>query len=42
MAAHGMKQVWSFKNDHKGIDEAILTIKKLSPSLVVLEATGGL
>lgn len=37
-----MEQVWSFKNDHKGIDQAISTIKQLSPALVVLEATGGL
>lgn len=37
-----MEEMWNFKNDHKGIGEAILAIKKLSPKLVVLEATGGL
>lgn len=42
MAAHDMDQHWSFENNHKGIDQAIVSIKQLSPALVVMEATGGL
>ncbi len=35
-------QQWDFTNDDKGIDQAVSCLQELSPSLVVLEATGGI
>jgi transposase len=41
VAIHNQVEQFSFTNDEKGIRQAIEQIKKLLPSLVVLEATGG-
>jgi transposase len=41
VAIHDQAQQFSFLNDEKGIRQAVDHIKKLSPNLVVLEATGG-
>lgn len=40
VAVYGDRSHWSFPNDQHGIEKAIITIKGLSPALVVLEATG--
>jgi transposase len=41
VAIHNQTQQFSFLNDEGGIQKAVDCLKKLSPSLVVLEATGG-
>ena len=41
VAIHDQVRRFSFLNDEKGIRQAVDSIKKLSPELVVLEATGG-
>lgn len=41
VAIHNQAQPFSFPNHEKGIQKVVDQIKKLSPSLVVLEATGG-
>ena len=41
VAIHNQEQQFSFANHEKGIQQALDRIKALSPSLVVLEATGG-
>lgn len=35
-------QQWNFTSDDKGIDQVVTCIQELSPTLVVLEATGGI
>ncbi|MGH3144840.1 MAG: IS110 family transposase [Rubrobacter sp.] len=35
-------ECWSFANDHLGIDSLVSRLRAASPTLVVLEATGGL
>lgn len=40
MAVHPSGQVCSFANDDKGINQAVTHLVKLSPALVVMEATG--
>lgn len=35
-------QQWDFINDDNGIDQAVSCLQELSPTLVVLEATGGI
>jgi transposase len=42
MAVHASEQRWEFANTVKGIDEALPILGNLSPTLVVLEATGGM
>ena len=42
IAEHSSGQQWSFSNDDSGISQAITHLQKLTPSLVVLEATGGI
>ena len=42
IAVHSSEQRWQFANDDRGIDQAVACIQKLSPTLVVLEATGGM
>lgn len=39
--AHGSEGDWQFHNDTEGIRELITTLQCLSPSLIVVEATGG-
>ena len=41
VAIHNQAKQFSFTNDEKGIQQAIEQIKVVSPTLVVLEATGG-
>jgi transposase len=41
VTAHEGKEHWNFTNDEAGIAKLITRMKKLSPSLIVLEATGG-
>jgi transposase len=41
VAIHNQEQRFSFANHEKGVQQAVDRIKALSPSLVVLEATGG-
>ena len=40
MVVHPSGKRWSFTNDERGISEAVSCLQGLSPSLVVLEATG--
>ncbi len=42
VATHPRQQARGFRNDEAGINEAVNWLKKLTPMLVVLEATGGL
>jgi len=42
MAQHPDGERWSFTNDDRGISEAVSTLRKLSPALIVMEATGGI
>lgn len=42
VAVSSSKQKWQFSNDENGIIQAVLELKKLAPSLIVLEPTGGL
>jgi transposase len=41
VCAHGAEDHWQFHNDAEGIQELIATMQQLSPSLIVVEATGG-
>ena len=41
VAVHASEQRWRFANTDKGITEALTCLEKLSPVLVVMEATGG-
>lgn len=42
IAVHGTNKRWSFTNDEGGIEQTTKCLKKLSPAIVVLEATGGI
>jgi transposase len=42
IAVHLSQQRWNFANNNKGIDQAVACLQELSPTLVVLEATGGI
>jgi len=42
IAVYATKQQWSFPNNDKGISQAVSLLASLNPTLVVLEATGGL
>lgn len=42
IAVHHSEQRWSFANTEEGIGQTISCLRKLSPDLVVLEATGGM
>lgn len=42
IAVHPTRQHWGFTNDDRGIGQAVARLQKLSPELVVMEATGGL
>ncbi len=42
MAVHPRQQAKSFRNDELGINQAVTHLEKLAPTLVVMEATGGL
>lgn len=39
--AHEGKEHWAFSNDEHGLTELIAKMKRLSPCLIVMEATGG-
>lgn len=41
VAVHESQEKWSFTNDETGIAKLITRMKKLKPSLIVMEATGG-
>ena len=41
VAVHEGKEHWNFANDEAGLAKLIKKMKRLSPSLIVLEATGG-
>jgi transposase len=42
VAAHPRQQTRKFENNDAGINKAVTHLKKLAPTLVVMEATGGL
>ena len=42
LAEHSSKKQWSFANDDAGINRVVSLLNELTPSLVVLEATGGI
>jgi len=42
VAVHASEQRWGFANSDKGITEALSCLEELCPTLVVLEATGGM
>jgi len=42
IAVHATGQGWNFPNDDRGIAKAVVCLQKLSPALVVMEATGGI
>lgn len=42
VAVSSSKEKWQFSNDENGIVQAVAKLKKLAPSLIVLEPTGGL
>ena len=42
VAVSASKEKWQFRNDENGIIQAVAKLKELSPSLIVLEPTGGL
>jgi transposase len=42
VAVHASEQRWKFANSDKGITEALSRLEGLCPTLVVLEATGGM
>ena len=42
VAVHASEQRWRFANSDKGITEALSCLEELCPTLVVLEATGGM
>ncbi len=42
IAVHQSEQQWNFANTEEGISHAVSSLSKLSPALVVLEATGGI
>ncbi len=42
VAIQSTGEVWSFSNQEEGISKLVARLNKLSPTLVVLEATGGL
>ena len=42
IAVHPSAQQWRFTNDDAGIGQAVSCLKGLAPTLVVLEATGGI
>jgi transposase len=41
VTVHQGKEHWSFSNDERGLTDLIAKMKKLSPCLIVMEATGG-
>lgn len=42
LAAHVSQKQWTFPNDSPGIDQAVSSLREISPVLVVIEATGGI
>lgn len=42
IAVYSSEQHWSFSNDDEGIDQAVGCLRNLEPTLVVVEATGGI
>lgn len=42
VAMEGQKKTWAFRNDGEGIRELVNLIKKNRPTLIVVEASGGL
>jgi transposase len=42
VAVHPTGQQWQFSNDDKGCREALQSLLPLKPTLIVMEATGGL
>lgn len=42
LAEHSSQKQWSFANDDAGINGVVSLINEMTPSLVVLEATGGI
>ena len=41
VTVHEGKENWNFKNDESGLTKLVTKMKRLSPYLIVLEATGG-
>ena len=41
IAVHPSGKCWSFTNDDRGISEAVSRLRESSPTLIVMEATGG-
>jgi transposase len=41
VATHEGQEHWAYTNDAKGLTKLVAKMKKLSPALIVLEATGG-
>lgn len=42
IAVWGSEVVWQFSNEEEGIHELVKRLKELSPTMIVVEATGGL
>lgn len=42
VAVHSSGQCWSFPNNDKGITQAVSQLQKLAPTIVIMEATGGM
>ena len=42
IAVHATEQRWSFPNDDYGISKTVSLLRKLAPTLVVMEASGGI
>lgn len=42
VAVHPSGKRWSFTNDDRGISESVSSLRELSPTLIVMEATGGI
>jgi len=41
VTVHEGKEHWAFSNDDQGLSKLIMKMKRLSPALIVMEATGG-
>jgi len=42
MAAYPTGQIWQYKNNRRGIAKTVAKLKAINPTLIVMEATGGL
>lgn len=41
MRVHGCEDDWQFPNDAEGIGDLLVTLRRLAPTLIIVEATGG-